>query len=169
MVIQCHSVFYRRFKGWCFHLFKKTWRRCKTNPTDCKRFVFRCLFYSFSFFRATFIPFFASVFTLQHRSNSHCSIAATHFCFHIAASQQHCSNSLGKLINSNFLLLFALNIVEEVLGEDQFLNSFSSCSISIANSFKIKPVPPALSGPHNYFFREIFGSPSFFFSFKKLT
>ena len=105
------------------------------------------------------------------------------FCFHIAASQQltlqhrsnsllfsHCSNSLGKLINSNFSLLFALNIVEEVLGEDQFLNSFSSCSISIANSFKIKPVPPALSGPHNFFFsRNFWFTEFFFFSFKKLT
>ena len=52
-----------------------------------------------------------------------------------------------------------------LLGKDQFLNSFSSCSISIANSFKIKPVPPALSGPHNYFFSRNFWFTEFFFQF----
>ena len=85
---------------------------------------------------------------------------------------QRIVNSLGKLINSNFLLLFGLNIVEKkikVLGKAQFLNSFSSCSISIANSLKIKPVPPALSGHLDYFFSRNFWFTEFFFSIKKST
>ena len=56
--------------------------------------------------------------------------------------------SLGKLILSKFLTLLTYFSSEttNVLSKVHFLKSHFSCLITIANSFIIKPVPPASTG-----------------------